>query len=88
MFQTFKITALASTLVCLSACATTRPALEPQAPSFGQAVNANTNAQHVKPTPAQKANRFIPANRTRNTLARKRYSEDTVEKPIRPSTTN
>lgn len=71
----------------LSACATTQPAMNAHSPTFGQAVAHNKSAQFVAPTPTQKADTFIPANRARKALARKNYQEDTVEKPEPLTTT-
>jgi len=69
-------------LLSLSACATTSPALSDHSATFGQAVKANIAAQHVAPSPQQKANTYIPANRARRALAIKRYEENAVEAPV------
>lgn len=65
----------------LSACATSSPALNVHSTSFGQAVAQNKAAQAIAPTSEQKANTHIPADRARQTLARKRYQEDAVKEP-------
>ncbi len=73
-------------LLSLSACATTSPALSDHGATFGQAVKANIAVQHVAPSPEQKANTYIPANRARRALAIKRYEENDVEEPVLPNT--
>ncbi len=66
----------------LSACATTnQPSMKAGHHNFGKAVKANMAAQMVAPTPEQKANTYIPANRERQRLARKAYEEDKVKEP-------
>lgn len=71
----------------LTACATTGPALDDHSAAFGDAVTRNIAAQAVAPTPAQKANTFIPADRARQQLARENYRNDTVKTPKPLSTT-
>jgi len=85
----FRQTRTAPLLILLSltltACVTSQPALDDHSPTFSEAVTFNTAAQHVVPTPAQKNNTFIPADRDRKALAIKQYKSDTTEelKPIR-----
>jgi len=81
-------TALALSVLSLSACATTQPAAVSRTESFGKAVNANLAAQIVAPTDAQKANTYIPANRARRELAYKAYEEDDTERLPESITTN
>lgn len=56
----------------LSACAVTYPPL-------GDAMTHNINAQAIAPSPEQKANTFIPADITRQKLARDAYKKGEVE---------
>jgi len=76
----------ALSLAALSSCATTRPAASSETPSFGKAVSVNLAAQIVAPTEAQKADTYIPANRTRRELAYEAYETDTI-KPLPDSIT-
>lgn len=81
-FTFYKIkAALCLSAITLSACATTGPALGDHSATFGGATAQNITAQAVAPTPAQKANTFIPADRARQQLARDNYRNDTVKKP-------
>ncbi len=57
----------------VTACAVTPP------PPLGEAMIHNQNIQAIAPTAAQKANTFIPADITRQKLARDRYRKDEVE---------
>jgi len=80
-FSKSKITsaALIFAVLALPACATTRPAISSDTPSFGKAVNLNLSAQIVAPTDAQKADTYIPVNRARREIAREAYETDTIE---------
>jgi len=70
-------------LFILAGCTTAKPALEGRLDAnLGDAVRSNAQAHVVAPTPAQKANTYIPADPTRAALARKNYRENTVEEPI------
>lgn len=89
MTHTSKISLIITAgLFALSACATAAPALEDHAPTFGEAVSANMEAQKVAPTAAQKANTYIPADPSRRALARSRYKKDDVETPKPVGTMN
>ena len=61
-------------ILALSACAVTHPPL-------GDAMTHNTNIQAIAPTPEQKNNTFIPADSTRQKLARDAYRNGEV-KPL------
>ena len=61
-------------IVCLSACAVTVPPL-------GAAMTHNTDIQAIDPTPEQKENTFIPADSSRQKLARDAYRKGEV-KPL------
>jgi len=65
----------------LSACVTTQPALQAHSANFGQAKANNTAVHAVVPTPEQKANTYIPADRDRREKARERYKKDEVKEP-------
>ena len=70
--------------VLLSGCMTSTPALNGQLnKDMGSAVKANIAAHAVTPSPAQKANTFIPADPTRTSAARQNYRENTVPEPER-----
>ena len=70
-------------LYILSGCASATPALDGRlSPDFGDAIDANIKAHAVAPTPAQKANTYIPADPSRTARARRNYREDTVEAPV------
>lgn len=70
----------------LSACATTKPALQNGSPEFGEAIRHNIAAQAVAPTPEQKANTFIPADATKRAKARENYRNGNTPEPT-PITT-
>ncbi|GEM_PF-978073 len=74
-------------LTALSACATSVPTAQDHSPTFGAAVAHNTAAQAIAPSPEQKADTYIPANRARRTLAKKRYEADEVKEPQASQTT-
>lgn len=71
-----------SAIVTLSACATTTPATQAHAPTFSQAVKHNMAAQTVAPTPEQKANTFIPADRVKQNTARENYRKGETPEPV------
>ncbi|MEP1230301.1 MAG: hypothetical protein ABJG88_06465 [Litorimonas sp.] len=75
----FQNATLMTGVIILSACASTRPAASSDTPSFGRAVQKNLTAQIVEPSPEQKADTYIPANRARRTLAREAYETDSIE---------
>lgn len=62
----------------LTACATS--SLEPS-PDFGQASAQNVAVQAVEPTAAQKNNTYIPADASRQAIAREKYRNNEVEEP-------
>jgi len=72
----------------LSACATTKPALDAHSSSFGQATAQNIAAQRVEPTPEQKANTFISPNRERQKAARLAYEAGETPEPVAPGTSD
>lgn len=65
--------------VILSACTSTRLAMEGQHDNFGEANHANIAAHAVAPDPAKKADTYIPADRERVRAARKAYREGKVK---------
>lgn len=70
----------AGALIFLGACQTSGPALQGQLDyDLGSAVKHNIEAQFVRPTDAQKANTYIPADPARAALAHKKYQENTIE---------
>lgn len=71
----------------VSACATTSAGPSGNSPQFGNAVRANIAAHAVPATPEEKANTFIPADRSRQAKAIERYKDDEVEKPHAVRTT-
>ncbi len=76
-----KVLGMASLLV-LGACATApNPSTTATSEAFGSAVKHNIRVHAVAPTQEQKQNTYIPADRSRQDLARKRYREDDVEAP-------
>jgi len=75
-------------LVVLSACATTKPALKSGSSEFGNAVRHNMAAQAIAPTPEQKANTFIPADATKRAKARENYRNGETPDPQPTTTTN
>jgi len=75
-------------LIALSACATTQPALQSNSPEFGKAVRQNIAAQAVAPTAEQKANTFIPADPTKRAKARENYRKGETPEPRPLTTTN
>jgi len=79
-----KLVLTSLSLMALSACATTQPALKSGSSEFGDAVRHNMAVQTVAPTAEQKANTFIPADATKRAKARENYrnGETAVPKPI------
>lgn len=78
-----KFTSIILGSLLLTACATTsQPSLMAGSPGMGNAVKANMEAQKVAPTAEQKANTYIPANRARQSLARKAYEDGEVKEPV------
>ena len=75
-------------LITLSACATTKPALQNGSSEFGNAVRQNIAAQAIAPTPEQKANTFIPADATKRAKARENYRLGETPEPQPITTTN
>lgn len=75
-------------LITLSACATTQPALQSGSSEFGNAVRHNIAAQAITPTPEQKANTFIPADATKRAKARENYRKGETPEPQPITTTN
>lgn len=78
------LTLLSISALCLSACATTQTTT----PNFGQATAHNRSVQAIPAKPEDKANRFIPADKSRQTLAIQKYRSDQVEEPVPVSTSN
>ena len=72
----------------LSACATTKPALQSSSSEFGSAVRHNIAAQAIEPTAEQKANTFIPADATKRAKARENYRNGETPEPQPIATTN
>lgn len=81
MIKLLKPVSLLIIMSALSACATTRPALEGQHENFGAANHANIAAHAIEPDPALKANTFIPADRERARAAREAYRKGEVKEP-------
>lgn len=75
-------------LIALSACATTQPAMKSGSSEFGNAVRHNIAAQTVAPTAEQKANTFIPADATKRAKARENYRNGETPDPQTITTTN
>jgi len=75
-------------LVSLSACATTQPAMQSGSSEFGNAVRQNIAAHAVAPTAKQKADTYIPADATRRTKARENYRKGETPEPQPITTTN
>lgn len=75
-------------LILLTGCASATPALDAHSPHFGKAVAQNIAAQRIAPTAKQKADTFIPPNRTRQKMAREAYETDTVKEPVSVTTTD
>lgn len=73
-------------LMTLSACATTQPAMQSGSSGFGDAVRHNIAAQAIAPTSEQKANTFIPADPTKRAKARENYRKGVTPEP-KPITT-
>lgn len=75
-------------LLVLSACATTQPALQSGSPEFGNAVRHNIAAHAVAPTAKQKADTFIPADATKRAKARENYRNGETPEPTPLITTD
>ena len=75
-------------LIALSACATTQPALQSGSSEFGNAVRHNIAAHAVAPTAEQKADTFIPADALKRAKARENYRKGETPEPIPLVTTN
>lgn len=75
-------------LVSLSACATTQPAMQSGSSEFGNAVRQNIAAHAVAPTAKQKADTYIPADATRRAKARENYRKGETPEPQPITTTN
>jgi len=78
----------ALSLLALSACATTQPAMKNSSSEFGQAVRHNIAVQAVAPTPEQKADTYIPADATKRAKARENYRKGETPEPQPITTTN
>lgn len=83
-----KIIIASISLITLSACATTKPALQTGSSEFGNAVRHNIAAHAITPTPEQKANTFIPADATKRAKARENYRNGETPTPQPITTTN
>lgn len=75
-------------LVSLSACATTQPAMQSGSSEFGNAVRQNIAAHAIAPTAKQKADTYIPADATRRAKARENYRKGETPEPQPITTTN
>ena len=71
----------ALSLLALSACATTQPALQSGSSEFGNAVRHNIAAHAVAPTAEQKADTFIPADAIKRAKARENYRNGETPDP-------
>ncbi|MEP3890151.1 MAG: hypothetical protein ABJN69_06765 [Hellea sp.] len=78
----------ALSLLALSACATTQPALQSGSSQFGDAVRHNIAAHAVAPTAEQKADTFIPADATKRSKARENYRNGLTPDPTPLITTD
>jgi len=77
------ITSIGFTLLILGGCATAKSALDGRLDAnLGGAVKANIQAHAIAPTPAQKANTYIPVDPSRAATARENYRENTVKEPV------
>jgi len=83
-----KLIIASSSLMALSACATTQSALKTGSSEFGNAVRHNIAAHAVAPTPEQKADTYIPADAAKRTKARENYREGETPEPQPITTTN
>ena len=83
-----KFTISAFSLLALSACATTQPALQSGSSEFGDAVRHNIAAHAVTPTAEQKADTFIPADPTKRAKARENYRNGVTPEPTPLITTD
>ena len=71
-----------SALVSLAACQTSTPALESSlSEGFGDAVRQNIEVHAIAPTPASKADTYIPADASVQQRARQAYRDGEVEEP-------
>lgn len=73
--------------LALTGCASAKPALDVHSAGFGESVAHNIAAQRIAPTAEDKANTFIPPNRTRQKAAREAYENGTVKEPVPVGTT-
>ena len=73
-------------LLALSACATTQPAMQSGSSEFGNAVRQNIAAHAVAPTAKQKADTYIPADAAKRATARENYRKGETPEP-QPITT-
>ena len=64
----------------LTACTSSRMAMDGQHDKFGAANHANIAAHSVAPDPAKKADTYIPADRERVRAAREAYRQGKVKK--------
>lgn len=78
MTHKLKLLSLCSALALLGGCATNTMETSP---TYSSAVKHNISVHAVAPTDAQKQNTFIPADRERKALAKKKYQADEVEEP-------
>lgn len=85
MMKTLKYILCVGAVISLGACATTQ--LSETTATFGQATVQNKLVHAVPATDQQKQNTYIPADRARQDLARKRYKENKVEEPVAVGTT-
>lgn len=83
-----KLIVINLSLMALSACATTQPAMTTTSSEFGVAVRHNIAAQVVTPTPKQKADTYIPADATKRAKARENYRKGETPAPQPITTTN
>ena len=83
-----KLIAASLSVLALSACATTQPALQGQNSQFGDAIRHNIAAHAIAPTAEQKADTYIPADPVRRAKARENYRKGETPEPQPITTTN
>jgi len=79
---------LAVSVIALSGCASSMPALDAHSEHFGEAVAQNIAAQRVAPSAEEKANTYIPPNAKRQKAAREAYENGSLAQPQSVSTTD
>lgn len=74
-YKLSRLSLIALTAASLSACATYQD-VSGHSAEFGTATAKNRSIQEVKPTAEQKNNTFIPADATRQAIARENYRQN------------